>query len=218
MTTAVQPSVADRIRQAIASAHVAVEQTPFAQGMVAGRIDRATYCAGLAQVGELHRSLEAALRAAHGRCEAVAAVYDPERMERAGVIARDLAALGGEPAGPCGPVRLLAERADRWATETPWALVGALYVLEGSRMGSMVLARSLTRALGVAAQQGAGLDYHVEGIATRPADWKRFRAAVAGLPLSEAQHDDIVSAATATMDTLVEVYAAVPVSGFATAH
>ena len=203
------PTVADRIRAAIAPAHVAVEQTAFARGMTQGTLTRAGYCDGLRQLLALHESLEVALGAADS--PVVAAVYDAERMARTGLAARDLAALGhpADAADPIAPaVADLAARFAEWA-DRPAALVGALYVLEGSKMGSMILAKSLGRCLNVNRGE-PGLDYHLEGVAGRGADWKRFRAAVADLPLDDAGQADAVAGATETMDALVGTYAAVP--------
>jgi heme oxygenase len=206
-------SLPDQIRQAIAPAHVAVEQTPFAQGMVSGRIARHEYTAGLQQIGYLHEAMESALAEAHGTSASVAKVYDPARMARLPVIERDLAALEADTTAMAHDVvSQLASEFTRWATTQPHALIGALYVMEGSRMGSMVLARSLTKALLVEPRPGTGLDYHIDGIATRPTDWKAFRGALADMPFSEAEQAEIVSAATTTMDALVTLYAAVPVN------
>lgn len=203
------PTVADRIRAAIAPAHVAVEQTAFARGMTQGTLTRAAYCDGLRQLLALHESLEAALAAADSPL--VASVYDADRMTRASIAARDLDALG-HPADVADPVApAIAELAGRFAewVARPAALIGALYVLEGSKMGSMILAKSLGRCLDVNRGE-VGLDYHLDGVAGRGADWKRFRAAVAELPLSEAGQADAVAGATQTMDALVATYAAVP--------
>lgn len=202
----------DRVRAAIAPAHVAVERTAFAKGMVTGTVSRTEYVAGLRQLAHLHAALEDCLAAAAS--PHVNALYDPARMARAPQLAADLAALAedDEAVDPAEPVARLAESLRGWADRAPHALVGALYVLEGSRMGSMLLARSLTRALGVEPRPGHGLDYHLDGIATRPADWKAFKATLAGLPLTEAERDEVVHAATVTMDALVALYAAVPVA------
>jgi heme oxygenase len=203
----------DQIRSALAADHAAVEATPFARAMVSGRIAPADYAAGLAGLYHLHAALEGGLGEAAGRCPEVAAVYDPDRMARSPLAARDLAALGAPPAGEPGPaVARLARRFADWAAGAPWALLGPLYVLEGSRMGSMVLVRSLAPALGVDRRPGAGLDYHLDGIATRPQDWQVFRAALAGLPLTPAQRADVLAAAVATMGGLLELYAALPVA------
>jgi heme oxygenase len=179
--------------------------------MATGRIDRDTYAAGLGPLLALHKGLEAALAAAHGAPE-VAAVYDPCRMTRGPLLAADRVALGEVPAPAAANVAIgrLADEFHEWAEFRPWALIGALYVTEGSRMGSMLLARSLSAAFGVRPELGVGLDYHVAGIATRPADWQRFKAAVNALPLAPARAVEVLGAAVVTMNGLVEMYAALP--------
>lgn len=201
-------TVADRIRAAITPAHIAVEQTAFAQGMTEGTLGRDGYCDGLRQLLALHEALESALAVA----PCVETVYHPARMARAALAARDLAALGhpADAADPIAPAIIaVAARFADW-TARPAALIGALYVLEGSKMGSMILAKSLSRCLQVGRGE-PGLDYHMEGVAGRGAEWKAFRQAVADLPLTQAEQDDAVEGATATMDALVATYAAVPV-------
>jgi len=202
----------DRIRQALAPAHAQVELTPFAQALAGGRVGQAEYVAGLRQMGYLHEALEAALADAAPRHPGVAALYDPVKMDRAASIARDLGVLGEGPIdAPAAPAARLAAAVAGWAAAKPWALLGALYVVEGSRMGSMVLARSVGKALGRDPRQpGTGLDYHADGLATRPHDWRQFRQALADLPLTEAEAEDVCAAAADTMDGMVELYAALP--------
>ncbi len=204
----------DRIRQALAPAHAQVELTPFAQALAGGRVGRADYVAGLRQMSYLHEALEAALADAAPRHAGVAALYDPATMDRTASIARDLAVLGeGAIDAPAAPAARLADAVAGWAAAKPWALLGALYVVEGSRMGSMVLARSVGKALGRDPRQpGTGLDYHADGLATRVPDWKRFRQALADLPLTESEAADVCAAAADTMDGMVELYAALPVT------
>lgn len=204
----------DRIRQALAPAHALVELTPFAQALAGGRIGQPEYVAGLRQMAYLHEALEAALADAAPRHAGVAALYDPAKMDRTASIARDLAALGEGPAdAPAAAATRVAEAVAGWAAAKPWALLGALYVVEGSRMGSMVLARSVGKALGRDPRQpGTGLDYHADGLATRVPDWKRFRQALADLSLTEAEAEDVCHAAAVTMDGMVELYAALPVN------
>jgi heme oxygenase len=203
----------DRMRAAIAASHTAVEATPFARAMVEGRVTRETYAVMLRALYQLHAALEGGLVAAARQCPEVCAVYRPETMDRAELIAGDLTALGFDAdAEPEVAPDLLAAHIAEWARENPHALLGALYVVEGSRMGSMVLARTLGPALGVGRGPGSGLDYHTDGIATRPQDWQRFRGALAALPLTEAQQADALAAAEATMNGLVELYAALPVA------
>lgn len=196
----------DRVRQLLGPTHAAIEQTDFARGMIGGTIDRDSYCRGLDQLGVLHSAVEDALAA---RPE-VAPLYRPADMSRTDAVACDLIALGGDPTGPTPETESLCAAVREWAATSPWKLVGSLYVLEGSRMGSMALVRPLSKALGIEVRPGTGLDYHLAGIATRPQDWQRFRGTLAGLPLTDSEQADVCAGATATMDGLFALYAALP--------
>ncbi|WP_439627320.1 biliverdin-producing heme oxygenase [Gemmata sp.] len=208
----------DRIRQAIATDHTAIEDTPFARAMTMGAIDRDAYADGLRELYHLHAAVEAALGIAAAECREVAALFHPGHMTRSTLIAADLVALGSLPAvEPGAAVAAFAGELAGWAADRPWALLGPLYVLEGSRMGSMVLVRSLAPALRVDRRPGAGLDYHLDGIPTRPQEWQRFRAALAAAPLTDEQQADALAAAVATMRTLVALYAGLPAGAAAPA-
>ena len=203
----------DEIRQTVAPAHDVVEQTGFARAMVSGRITRDEYVAGLSELAHLHSALETNLDAARPDCPELAGLYDPATTARAPLLDRDLAAFGAARSAAPGPiVARLTDRFADWRRETPWALLGPLYITEGSRMGSMFLAKSLAKAFALPPAEGVGLDYHVHGMATRPADWKRFRATLADLPLGEAEYADVIRAAVETMDAIVAMYAGLPVA------
>lgn len=195
----------DRLRAAIAGAHTAIEATPLAAAMIGGTITREAYAGWLSEMHHLHIALEDAL----ADCPQAAGLYQPDEMTRSRLLDRDRAAFGRDAFGtPHEAIGELCERFADWREAAPWRLLGALYVLEGSRMGSMALARPLAKAFDVAPQPGAGLDYHLEGIATRPQKWQQFRAALAGLPLSDAQQADVCSAAVTVMVGLCELYSA----------
>jgi heme oxygenase len=198
----------DRVRQLLGPTHAAIEQTDFARAMIGGTIDRAAYCRGLAQLAHLHAAVEEAL-AAHPE---FAVLYRAADMSRTDAIACDLVALGHFPDDPTDATAAVCSLVAGWSSAAPWRLVGALYVLEGSRMGSMALVRPLSQALAVEIRPGAGLDYHLTGIATRPQTWQQFRGILAALPLTDAQQQAVCDGATATMDALHALYAAFPVA------
>jgi heme oxygenase len=128
-------------------------------------------------------------------------------MERAEAIAHDLSALGLEvfdephPAAVSwlGEIRRVAER-------EPMIWLGVVYLFEGSRMGSMLLVRSLSRALGVAANVGMGLDYHLQGANESYAHWQRLKERLDGLPLVESDRMAACQGAKATFRMLHDVY------------
>jgi heme oxygenase len=140
-------------------------------------------------------------------------VYDPLTMARSASLRRDIA-WWGEIADEAAlaATNHLVSTFEQWSKTTPIALIGALYVLEGSRMGSMILAGSLSRGLRVPAQPGMGLDYHVDGIADRPRTWRAFREALDGLELTPEDRQVVISSAVETMAILCDLYAELPAS------
>jgi heme oxygenase len=195
-------TLADQLRAAIRSHHDAIEETPLAVAMIRGTVTRDAYADWLGQMRHLHAGLEQTL----ADCAAVAAVYSPVEMTRSGMLERDMAVFGATEAPPWEPVARLTERFAEWRVAAPWKLIGVLYVLEGSRMGSMALLRPLAGAFGISPRPGVGLDYHLDGIATRPQKWQQFRAVLSTLPLTESQRADVTAAAVETMRALCELY------------
>jgi heme oxygenase len=198
-------SLTQQIRNALRETHDRIEQLPLTTAMVKGQLSRADYVRLLSQLLAVHAALEPELE----RRPELAGIYRPE-MARAGLLRADLRAFGAdEPDAPLSETVALVELVRQWATETPRALVGCLYVFEGSRMGSMILAKRLAEGFGLPSTPGHGLDYHLDRAHERPKLWQQFKAAVDGLELSETQRGEILAAATATMDAVYTVYEAV---------
>jgi len=199
--------LADRIRAELSAIHAVIDLSPMAGAMVSGQIDREAYGLMLWSMVELHTAFEDAADGA----ATLPDVFRAEGFRRAADIRRDLTALGfTQPEPVNGTVMELMERFAEWASSTPWKLAGALYVFEGSRMGSMVMAKSLARAFGVAPTAGTGLDYHLAGVATRPQQWMAFRSLVNGLHLDAAAEADVVAGAVDTMTAMADVYEHAP--------
>ncbi len=199
-------SLPETIRAELSSTHIAIEQTPFAQALVGGELRRPAYGVALSELLPMHLALESALIA---NADAVP-MYNAAEMDRSGAIERDLLVLGYTGAPGLDATRSLIECFQHWAGVTPWKLIGALYVFEGSRMGSMAIARPLAKGLSLEARAGNGLDYHLDGAATRPMMWGRFKAELAALPLSDEHKADVVAAAIQTMRGLHAIYAGLP--------
>ncbi|MFQ3648921.1 MAG: biliverdin-producing heme oxygenase [Gemmataceae bacterium] len=199
-------TLAARLQAAIRDLHSRIELLPIAQAMAHGTIGRQEYGRLLSQLRFAHRALEAVLP----EQPALESVYHPS-MARATDLLTDLAALGllGAAQRVLPQTRSFAEEvAGPWA-KSPASLVGCLYVLEGSRMGSMILAPRLAKAFGVPMLLGHGLDYHIRDLECRPLLWRQFKTALEGLPFSEQQADTLVRAAERTMEHLYNIYAAV---------
>jgi heme oxygenase len=196
--------IAVSLRAATDEVHRRIEELPYAQAMVGGRLSRDGYTPLLAQLWHLHAALEAEL----SRRPELGGLYQPT-MERAETILVDLAALGDAgPGEPTAATQRLVARIRDWATKSPWALIGCLYIFEGSRMGSMMMVRPLSASLNVSPEAGQGLDYHLDGAATRPQTWQRFKARLNALALTPEQCAAVVEGATATMNGLYDLYEA----------
>lgn len=196
-----------RLREAVAASHDAIERTPLAVAMQAGTLTRADYARLVQQTWRLHAAVEPAI--AHGAESflPLRGLYTPDCARR-DALAADLRALDASPQVPphAGIVAIVA-RTQRQSWHAPWALAGLLYVLEGSRLGSTVLARTLARGWNVPAQPGVGLDYHLHGLDGRGARWVTFKRVLDALPLSPVQASDVVTTAVRSMEDLRQVYA-----------
>jgi heme oxygenase len=198
--------IALRLRQAIENLHDRIERLPLAAAMASGRIAAPDYLRLLSQLYHLHGGLEEVLAGRAG----LSWIYDPAAMTRQPIILADLTALGLKTPYPALPVtRHLINLFWDWSASRELALVGALYVLEGSRMGSMMLARPLAAGLGVQPRPGQGLDYHIQGLAERPASWQRFKEVLRAATLPPDGAEDMVHGAHSTMQALHDLYEAV---------
>ena len=113
---------------------------------------------------------------------------------RAGLIERDLLALGQSPAD-IAALPLCNDRPELSCVED---LAGCLYVLEGACLGGQVLIPLLHRRLGVAKDSGAAF-FAGDDEWTLPR-WTVIVAWLDGLPRTGASTAKIISAATATFD------------------
>ena len=113
---------------------------------------------------------------------------------RAGLIERDLLALGRSPAD-LAALPLCSDRPQLSCVED---LAGCLYVLEGACLGGQVVSPLLHRRLGLAKGSGAAF-FAGDGEGTLPR-WTVVVAWLDGLPRTGASTAKIISAATATFD------------------
>ncbi|MBY0526799.1 MAG: biliverdin-producing heme oxygenase [Gemmataceae bacterium] len=210
---ATQPCVtadlATRLRAATQTLHDRIEQLPAAQAMAAACIGRDVYVSLLNQLLPIHQTLEEAI-GCHGDLYG----FGHLKTGRVPALRNDLRSLGATGVNDPGTAtRMLMESIRGWSDRSPWSLIGCLYVLEGSRMGSMVLVDPLSRALGVPLAPGWGLDYHLDGMAGRPLAWRQFRGILQASPLGPGQQDDVVAAAVATFQGLHDLYASLTPEG-----
>ncbi len=202
-------SIINRIRTAIAESHDRIEKTPFSIAMMSDFISSSDYARGLSQLWRIHWALETGMKASEEVSD-----FLSDDMCRTETIKRDLRSLKfcthSYPA--MSQTEAIVKQMGNWAKNSQHALIGCLYILEGSRMGSLVIARPLSKALGIPPGEIAGLEYHVEGAAGTPARVRALKERVDSTPFSISQTTHIIDGAVQFMSMLNELYAAIPVA------
>ncbi|CAN5350987.1 hypothetical protein BH11PLA2_BH11PLA2_31470 [soil metagenome] len=191
--------ILNALRTATHAVHTRIETLPVCQAMLAGEVDRDAYTALLGKLYYLHDRFESELAA----CPAVAAVW-PLTPSRAQAIARDLAVLGAEP-GEC-PYWIEEWVNELNAQENPAVWAGVGYVFEGSRMGSRVLVRTVSKALGLEMKLGNGLDYHLDAGTDPAGNWRNVMGALVALDRNEDARHAIVTAAVSTFEAMYDLH------------
>ncbi len=199
-----------RLRAETRPQHEATEAIPFSAAIVAGSLPLASYAAQLAAYVPVHEALERAL--ARGGHPAVPRVWDPS-MRRVDLLHADLLALGFSEASMPESTRAASHAFATWiervARTAPVALLGVLYVLEGSTLGGALLRKHLAATFSLT---DAGLRYYSPyGNHPKP-HWVAFSTRVNELDLTESEADAIVEAARETFDRIGRILVSIGVA------
>lgn len=174
MTIAPTTSLMDRLKAETRNAHDMTEAIPFSAAMVAERLPIERFVGQLAAYRIVHEALERELAASEA--PEVRAVWRAE-LAKLPLIDRDLAAFAARKVvaddSGISPAQEFAARLRRDASSDPLALLGALYVLEGSMLGAAVLRGHLERAYGVTTDDG--LAYQSPYGPSPMPNWKLFK-------------------------------------------
>lgn len=192
------------LRDSTVTHHRRAEQHEFQQQLVRGSLPRELYLKWLAQMLYVHAALESHLDRLVERNPRLKTVFD-DALRKAPALRQDLAFFGAASDQPALPAaRSMTSQMDRMATENPMALLGILYVLEGSTNGSKFIARRVRPAYQLPAT-GEGSSYLDPYGEAQPARWQEFKAAVDALDLPAAAVEPLVLAAQQTFDSIREL-------------
>jgi len=196
------------VRNAISESHNAIEQTAFSIAMMDGSMNKEDYARGLAQLRQIHFALESAIGGS-----TTASPFFRGEMGRTETIDRDLHSLGlsRHSFSLLPQTTAIVDQITLWALTNQASLLGCLYVLEGSRMGSLVIAKPLAMTLGLASGSVAGIEYHTEGAAQTPMRVRQLKDQLDQAPFDEATKDALKNGAVVFMTLLNTLYAALPV-------
>ncbi|MFF7331204.1 biliverdin-producing heme oxygenase [Streptomyces sp. NPDC008150] len=180
--------LSDRLRAETRSWHDALEATGFAAAMLAGTLPRDRYAGQLAALRVVLGALEEELSGAAATSPAAAGVWSPE-LAKLPFLERDLTYLSNTAPRVRAPAEAEAFARGIRAAE-PLALLGCLYVLEGSTLGARMLRPHVCRAYGLDGPDGAA--YYGSGDRDR---WSRFTARLNGTVTGPAEQDRVVAGA-----------------------
>lgn len=186
-----------QIKNSIAELHHALESTSLARAMVAATITREQYQILLSQMLHIYECLESRVS-----LNPICSNLDIPAISRSSLIRNDLKVLGLSEISSYPETDSLLNLIEQQEI----GLLGVLYVLEGSRMGSLILSKTIAQALAVPVRPGSGLDYHLAGASSRVADWQKFRDIIDNLELTLNQCQTIIDVAKQTMQYLLQIY------------
>ena len=144
----------------------------------------------------IHDRLENALAAAASVVEEGHPLRDFLRPQRVDLILEDLESLDRE--APMLPMDMPLQ-----IYSLP-GLVGTLYVVEGSSMGSKMIAKQLKRSEQI--ESGASFEFY-ETMGRGSSDrWQHFRSIVSDRDWSESERGEVIAAARRTFEFIREVF------------
>lgn len=200
-------AIMNQIRELIAHDHNAIERTPYSIALVSSQITKQDYLFSMAQMHAVHQALEIA-------CDSCPQLqpYFTDAMRRSTTIERDLAHFESKLAdfNVLPQTLAIVTQLTEWAVAAPLTLVGCIYILEGSRMGSLMLARPIAAALGVTPADGNGIDYHTEGARETPGRLKLWKEQVSAAGFTPEEESDIATGAGDFMKMLTRLYEVLP--------
>lgn len=199
----------EQIRAAISVSHVAIEKTDFSKAMLSDYIHPMDYARGISQLWYVHNALELGI----GKNDVLESFFTPE-MVRTPTIVRDLSALGYrlDSMDALLETQTIVATLQSWSKDLPFALLGCTYILEGSRMGSLVIAKFLCKALGNEPGSSRSIEYHTEGASATPMRVRNLKEQIERAELSQERADAVKLGAVEFMNLLNDLYNALPVT------
>lgn len=204
LETRTPSSVMDRLKIATQPLHDAAEQHPVQRALFKGRLPREAYVAMLGQLFLTHRALERSLRLlCEKRPELRSIVEDWQFQEP--YLCEDLAFFGVAPETiePTPATAAILRTIELATLESPMALLGMHYVVEGSNNGSRYSAIAVRRAYGLTPGQGDRyLDPYGE---SQREKWQAFKTAMNAAQFSSADVEALLFGASAMFDGIARI-------------
>jgi heme oxygenase len=191
--------VSAALREQTTEHHKRAERSDFQRQLLGGHLPVAAYTAWLEQMWFVYRDLESRLTGPGGSDST--APLDAGSWRRTPHLETDLRHFGveTESLSPVPATREFVARLRQGAEANPAALLGVLYVLEGSTNGSRYIARNLRKAYNLDGNGGlAFLDPYGD---VQPERWRAFKNEL-DAAVSPGEAPELITAARETFDAL----------------
>ena len=204
----VATGIMGHLRETTRTLHKDAESRPLQRAMAKGTLPPGSYVMYLGQLRHLHEALEASLDSVSASHPGLAVLFTEDRR-RVPDLDRDLAAFGVSVENvPVLPATAeFISRVEDLATSESMALLGPLYVLEGSTNGGKFLARVLERSLQI--ENRAGLSYMDPYGDRQPEMWATFKRLADQVELTPDQRSAVTEAACETFRAIAVISDAV---------
>jgi heme oxygenase len=196
----------ERLRTDTREDHEATEATLLSRAINAGTVSREAYKAQLRAYHQVHHAIERSLEAAAKESKAVRAVVE-QAGKKTPALSDDLDRLADVVALDSPALRTAVAALVRVVSPVNTAAVlGALYVLEGSSLGATVLLPKLQQALSLK-KEGLSF-YRGHGAETR-SRWNAFGERMDQALADPASQEVAIASARATFAALRDVFDAI---------
>lgn len=193
-----------RLRDETQALHNELEHTQFSLDLVKRKLPLSRYVGQLLAYRVVLGALETQLSSSTD--PSTSAVWRAE-LAKVPLLERDLSFFGDQPArGNSGEkvANKFAERIHRYTNQDPAALLGILYVMEGSTLGAQYLVKHVRAAFNLV--NGSGLEYYSSGDRTR---WHAFAARMNETITDRPQQRTVLNAANVCYREVGAILAAV---------
>jgi heme oxygenase len=190
------------LREKTSEHHERTEGSEFLRLLVGGSLPVDAYAAWLGQMLCIYRTLESQLGGPTAHAEHASLLTESRR--RTPELVSDIRTLGLSPDDfhPVAPAAAFLDRLLKWGSRGSPALVGVLYVLEGSTNGSRRVARALREAYGLGPM--AGISFLDPYGGRQSERWRAFRAEL-DARTSRDELPEILAGAWETFDAVAAI-------------
>lgn len=176
------------------TAHRAVEALPFNMRIMDEEITRPQYGQLLMHLLHMHTCVTHAL--GESTCVRVRSVSEhvPSKVNLLKGDLRSLEIL---------PMTFADNPFEAWATQDQCRLLGALYVLEGSTLGGMVIRKRIAAALSLDEDE---IQYYTGYGRDTAARWAEFKSRMNALQLTQTERADVIDGANQTFELFAAMF------------